>query len=326
MAPSFLSTNDLNYLFFDYAHLPRCRRYCRVCKKQYTADIPGVPRYARFSANQSAMAAALHMNGFSHGKTATFFGDALKSNKSRSWSYRHKINTAKRLKPKYEEIKANIILELCLKCDETWWRKAGSNSCKIMVMCGEENCLAEVVDSATIEKAKEFLEKYGGTIVQDSNPIWLHVGSDHQFCIPHQRRLSKKDLKHRNLKGDPLTFLKELEHLDYLPHVYDKIDDAHVRQVAARCMEKNRSELLNGQYTDDKDGTIARRKKRHFREGWFMTTHMYKDEVPPDNNGVERVNRQFSAVRGDGGGNRTEKGMKANSILFTVMATCWINR
>lgn len=48
--------------------------------------------------------------------------------------------------------------------------------------------------------------------------------------------------------------------------------------------------------------------------------------VGPDNNGVERVNRGFVAVRSDGGGNRTQSGMDANSVLFTVMATDWINK
>ena len=47
--------------------------------------------------------------------------------------------------------------------------------------------------------------------------------------------------------------------------------------------------------------------------------------VALDSNGVERVNRRFVAVRSDGGGNRTQRGMGTNSILFTIMATDWIN-
>ena len=45
-----------------------------------------------------------------------------------------------------------------------------------------------------------------------------------------------------------------------------------------------------------------------------------------DSNGVERASRRFVAVRSDGGGNRTQRGMDANSVLFTVMATDWINK
>ena len=110
--------------------------------------------------------------------------------------------------------------------------------------------------------------------------------------------------------------------------MYDKIEDTHTRMVAARCLEKERSGLMHGEYRDDKRRTIARYRKRHRREGWYTTTHMYQKQtrgVAPDSNGVERVNRRFVAVRSDGGGNRTQRGMDANSVLFTIYATDWIN-
>ena len=40
---------------------------------------------------------------------------------------------------------------------------------------------------------------------------------------------------------------------------------------------------------------------------------------------MERINRLLKSIRDDGGGNRTQKGMDDNSILFTIMATGWIN-
>ncbi len=145
--------------------------------------------------------------------------------------------------------------------------------------------------------------------------------------MQHQRRLSKKNLLYRNLEAAVKKFLNDLRRLDYLHHVYDKIEGLHARIVAARCLEKMRSELLNAEYEDDEEGSIGMRKKRHRREGYFMTTHMYKkrDGVAADSNGVEQVNRRFVAVRSDGGGNRTQKGMDANSIIFTIYATDWIN-
>ena len=57
-----------------------------------------------------------------------------------------------------------------------------------------------------------------------------------------------------------------------------------------------------------------------------MSTHLQKEGVPVDNNGVERVNRRFVSVRNDGGGNRSQTGMDANSVLFTLTATNWINK
>ena len=44
---------------------------------------------------------------------------------------------------------------------------------------------------------------------------------------------------------------------------------------------------------------------------------MYKD-VDLYNNGVERVDRRFTAVRSDGGGNLIWKGTDADSMPFTI--------
>ena len=304
------------------------RRWCRECGKQFSARVPGAAKHARVSANCSAAATALSMSGISHGKTAEFCADALKGETSRSWSYRNKMSAARRLAPEHGAIERDILSEPYLACDEMWWNLPKSNSGKVMVARGSRLCLAEVVWSATIDAVKKMLPNYSGTVGQDSNTIWLHTGGDHQMCMQHQRRLSKKDLIHRSLKGDPLKFVTALHRLDYKHHTYDKIEDPHTRMVAARCLEKERSELMHGEYHDDEDGTIARRQKRHRREGWFMTPHLYQKKtsgVLPDSNGVERVNRRFAAVRSDGGGNRTQSGMDANSIPFPIMATDWIN-
>lgn len=78
--------------------------------------------------------------------------------------------------------------------------------------------------------------------------------------------------------------------------------------VAVRCLEKKRSELLNGEYQDDENDTMARRKKRHCREGRYMTTHQYRKDVPPDSNGIKRVNCRLGAVRNDGGETAPRRG------------------
>ena len=57
---------------------------------------------------------------------------------------------------------------------------------------------------------------------------------------------------HLNLKGAPLEFLLALKRLDYKHHVCNKIEDPHTRMVAARCLEKERSELLRATYTDSR--------------------------------------------------------------------------
>ena len=302
------------------------RRWCRTCKKQVSAEPPCMHKYERVSSNVSAVATGLNLDGLSFGKVAEYCDDALKQDISRSWAYRTKIRAGRRMAPEYRTIKQDILSEPYLACDEMWWKVPGSNGAKIMVARGAEHCLAKVVSSANIDEVGKMLPGYTGVVGQDSNTIWLHTGGDHQMCMQHQRRLSKKCMEHRNLKGDSLEFLTELHRLDYKHYMYDKIEDIHTRRVAARCLDKERSELMWGTYEDDEYNTIARRQKRHYREGYYMSTHLYNKDVSVDNNGVERVNRRFVSVRNDGGGNRSQKGMDANSVLFTLKATDWINK
>ena len=162
------------------------RRWCRECGKLFHNDPPGVAPNARVSANHSAVATSLNMSGLSHGKVADFCRDAMKGEESRSWSYRNKIGASRRLAPEHRRIRERTLQEPYLQCDEMWWKIPGSNSSKIMVARGAKSCLAEVVWSANIAAAKKLLSGYAGVVGQDSNPIWLHVGCDHQMCMQHR--------------------------------------------------------------------------------------------------------------------------------------------
>ena len=97
------------------------RRYCRKCKKQYTARPKGVAPNARVSANHSALLAWLNAKGLSHGRTAELSADFLKAPVSRSGSYRRKVRTATALRPDYEAVRERFVKEEVLHCDELWW-------------------------------------------------------------------------------------------------------------------------------------------------------------------------------------------------------------
>ena len=321
------------------------RRWCRICKKLFSARPPGVAKYARRSANHQSAMVALHMNGLSHGKVAEFSDDVFKCPVSRSTPHRDKMSAGGRLSPEHDGIARDILEEPLLNCDELWWPVSGSSGGAVMVALGKKACLARVVESATIERVREMLPDYQGIVVQDSKTIWLHTGSDHQMCMWHQHRLCRKDLKYGNPKGDALRFVSALDRINLGHYHADEISDPHTRAVAARCLDKQRSELINHPWGEERCGqegcgpdgcdncrldeegrkTIARHIKRHRREGYYYTTHLYRDRIAPDNNAVERVNRKFVAIRNDGGGNRSSDGMEANSVLFTIKATDRIN-
>lgn len=142
----------------------------------------------------------------------------------------------------------------------------------------------------------------------------------------HQKRLPKKDLKYNSPQGDVKTFLERLSRLCSRYMEADAIKDPHTRRVAATCLDRMMSDLMHGDWEDDQDRTINRYRKRWRREGLFMSTFLHVDGIDSNNNGVERINRGFVAIRSDGGGNRSEEGMRVNSILFTVCATCRVQK
>ena len=49
---------------------------------------------------------------------------------------------------------------------------------------------------------------------------------------------------------------------------------------------------------------------------------LHVDGIDSNNNGVERINRRFAAIRSDSGGSRSEDEMRVASVLFTIYATC----
>ena len=148
------------------------------------------------------------------------------------------------------------------------------------------------------------------------------------MCLSHQTRLPKKDITYENPKGAVLRFLNTLVQIFKQFYKADEIDDPHTREVDSYCLDSQLRQLMNNDWTKEKDwegdkeGIINRFKKRWRREGYHMSTFLHIKGIPPDNNDVERTNRIFVSIKNDGGdGNRTSRGMYANSILFTLLAT-----
>ena len=300
------------------------RRYCRSCKTTVSARIPGRMRHARATANYGALMTLLNVRGgLSHGKLATVSRDALKRKISRSGMYRSKISISGTLAPDCELIRKMILKEPNLHVDELWW-PIGKRRGMVLVALGRHICMMGVVHSRKIDTLKGFLDRYGGILVHDSYTGWFHIGSHHQLCIWHQMRLVKKDLKYLTLDEETTRFLRDLMAAYKRCYDADKIAGKEERIAAADRLDSGLNGLMGAEYAD-REGHISRCRKRFGMEGRFLTTYLREEGVAIDNNPVEQMNRKAVCVRDDGGGNRSERGMRANSILFTAMATDLLN-
>ena len=153
----------------------------------------------------------------------------------------------------------------------------------------------------------------------------MGIGSNRKMCLAHQIRIDKRDIKYKKLDSETGNFLNDLRAILKRLYGADKIKGAKKRLEATDSFDAQLGDLMNRRCKDDVECNIARYQKRYKREKDFMTTFLRQKDVPPDNNSCEGANRVVVCVRGDGEENRTEKGMKANSILFTIKLTDKIN-
>ena len=267
----------------------------------------------------------MNMSGLSHARSAEFAGDALGTPVSCSSAYRNKISRARQMVPERDAVREEILKESHLGADEFHWPLEGGKRGYGVVMLGKRSCLVDIVDSRKTGTIKDVLPGYEGIITQDSYPAWLHVGSARQMCVVHQERLVQKDLEW-NPGGDVTEFLAGLSAVHKKIYRAWRVKDPYSRAVAADCIDSELAGLFAAPYQDDRHGTIAKYRKRRYREGYYMTTCLRTPGISPDNNAVERANRRFVSVRNDGGGNRSRKGMDANSVLFTMLATDRVRR
>ena len=296
------------------------RRYCRICKEQVKRDVPGVKKNARVSVNVCAAGASLNMAGVSHGKTAAFLTDLLGRKFTRSWCYRNKISTSEQLAPEYHDIWQKVQDASWLHADE-FVQPIGKKNGYGIVVQDDKLAAVKIAGNRKIEQLEELLPDYKGGLTHDSLSAWQHIGTKRQMCLIHQIRIPKRDIKYHNPKGDVKTFLESLKRAFKNLHDANDIEDTHTRKVAANCFNAQLSDIIHGDYTDDEQLTIGRYRKRWYREGYHMTTSLSIKGIPRDNNAVERTNRKFACIKNDGGGNRSQKGMDANSVLYTIFAT-----
>ena len=327
----------MTYIIQQNVLFKRPRRWCRKCKKQKVQPIPDVRKYARRSANHPAAMTSLNLHGLSHAKAAAYCKDTMKIEVGRSTAFRDKISHSKELKPQHDTIKKEILEEESLGCDEFHCptpkeedkkddkKKSKRKNGYGLIALGKKFCLIQITNNRRIETLEEFLPNYKGITRHDSYTAWFYIGLLHQMCLAHQIRIIKEIIKYEKPEGDVLIFLQEILRIYQRYYTAHEIDDPHTRRVAARCLNESLRQLMHHPWKDDDAKTINKFRKRWRREGFFMSTFLYMPRLDPDSNDVERMNRTFASISSDGGGNRSISGMEANSILFTVFATCKLN-
>jgi len=226
------------------------------------------------------------------------------------------------LKPEYESIQSALRQSPCVYIDETGWRLDGK-SCWLWAFTNDSFTIYEVNSSRGHQVVLGQLgEEYSGTIISDFYTAYNPLPYKQQKCLVHLlRELSNC----KNNTDEFLAFRKKLTRLlrDALRLKQRMIEFTDTpRETYDRLLgyiHQRLSELYSASYETPDCQRLAKRLKKHSHQ---LFTFVEQMDVESNNNRAERAIRPAVVTRKISGGNRSNTGTEALSIITSIIQTC----
>jgi len=261
--------------------------------------------------------------GLSHGKIQrlmkTLFGIEL----SRGGSVQAMMRAARRCEPIYQAIVRAMPQQKAATPDETGWRIGGWLAW--LHAFATERITCYVIDRKRgVEVAERVLgADYAGALIHDGwapyDRFWRAI---HQQCLAHLLRRCVEMIE--TATAGAVRFPRQVKELlqDAL-HLRDRHEtgevSGHGLTVSRGRLEKRLDRLLQWTRTDAANERLAKHLSKH-RDQLF--TFLYRPGLDATNYRGEQAIRPAVVNRKVWGGNRTEAGAEAQSILMSVLRTC----
>ena len=309
-------------------HLGRCITCGEPVQGRHelqTSDALGAAA-SQLGANAQAAAVDLHTRfGLSHGKVVLVFDSFFGIKLTRGASCQIGLRTAARLEPDYQLLLDDVKRSKQIAADETGWRIGGQPAWLHVWVGGRSTAYA--IDS---QRSTEVLERIIGS---DWPGILTHDGfasygrfatATHQQCLAHVLRRAR-DLLATATRGAVhfpqrvISLFTEAIHLrnEHLLHPR-LVPRTHLRQ-RRDDFELRLLKLVSPTRIVPEYATFANHLWRHFGD-WFR--FLWNPTIEPTNWQAEQAIRPAVVNRKVWGGNRTEAGARAQSVLMSVIETC----
>ena len=315
---------------------PICRRFdvhvgrCLACGKRVqgrhplqTSDALGA---AASQLGPDAQAAATHLNkaaGLSHGKVRALFADLFGVSLSRGGSCQAVLRAGRRCEGTYAAVVAHVRSCDRLSPDETGWR-VGGRPAWLHVAAAADAAAYLVHRRRGFDASAQLLgEEFAGAMTHDGWAPYLNFhGAPHQTCLAHLLRRCG-DLLEVATRG-AVFFPRRVKAL--LKEALAVRDDRDAGggltagQAAARADDlQGRMERLL------RPAKTHRANERFARHLWHNRRHLFTflrhEGVDATNWRAEQALRPAVVNRKVWGGNRTDRGARAQSVLMTVLHT-----
>lgn len=260
--------------------------------------------------------------GISHERAARVLNLGYGLQVSRSGLCRAMLRVGVKAEPTYEQIRMVVRRSYVNWMDETSWRVGGVLRW-LWVCLSADVTFYEILPGRGFEQAAAILgEDWEGWLHHDGwSPYYKFQNAYHQSCLNHFRTRCE-DLVEKVSPAAarfPAQVLEVLHKALALRDRYarEQISD-HGLAVATGRIEASMDSLLSKTYRADTNRRLA---KHLLHEQPWLFTFLHCPGIDATNNAGEREIRPAVVMRKTWGGNRTEAGANAQSILMSVLRT-----
>jgi transposase len=299
-----------------------CQRRVQGRHELQTSDALGA---AASQIGPDAQALAVQLNkeaGLSHGKIGRFFQAAFALDLSRSGACRVMLRAARRCQPAYQAIVARVRQSPLIVPDETGW-KIGGLLAWLHVAVGADATAYLVHRQRGYEAAVELIgPDYEGFLTHDGwSPYMRFILATHQTCLGHLLRRSHE--LEESATGGAVRFPRQIKAIfqDALA-VRDQRDSGELTLRQAREQAARLSTQMDQLVIPCKVNADNERFARHlWNQQESLFTFLQFEGVDATNYKAELALRLPITNRKVWGGNRTDIGANAQSVLASVIRT-----
>lgn len=307
--------------------IPVCR--CQVCHKRVqgrdprqTSDALGA---AAVQLGSDALALAVQMNkglGMPHADVAAVLQDGFQLQVNRSTICRAVERVARRGEATWHALRDAARRSLVNGIDETGWNVAAQLRW-LWVVVNEQITFCDILPGRGFEQAASLLgADYEGWLTHDGwRAYYRFLRAGHQSCNAHLLRRCEEmaEVASPAAARFPLRVKALLEKGLALRDRYRKQEiSLHGLWTATGRLEAKLDRFLARSYGDAANRRLANHLRR---ERPYIFTYLYCPGLAATNNAAERALRPLVVARKNWGGNRSEKGARAQAVLTSLLQT-----
>lgn len=309
-----------------HVHLGYCTQCGRTHQGRHPLQTSDALGAAGAQLGPDAQAAAVLLNkqsGLSYGKIVKVFADVFGIIVSRGGVAQAVLRGAERCEPHYEVICESVRQSPVVVPDETGWR-VGGVSHWLHTLVGTEATVYQIDRSRGAEVAANILgEDYQGGLGHDGFASYdSFENALHQQCVAHALR--RAHLLCEQGRGSATEFPRAV--IELFQSALRRRDLFRAGRISADTLADEAltyvlalEKLTSQELSDAAQARFARHLSKHLYD-WF--TFMVEPQLEATNFQAEQALRGAVVNRKVWGGNRTDNGAAAQSVLTSVLETC----